>query len=459
MSGYNGFVNAADFGFSPNADGIENMRALQKAIDIGGTIQVTVPGTYKLAGTVYIGSYTTLTFGNNVFVKKVDEQGTFSHVILNKGALNKVYDEHISVENLHIIVNNIDVRKYDVFGLHGQLAFFYIKDLKIQGFRCMDLGKLQYGIHICTFEDVIVNDVIIKGDKDGVHFGPGKRFLISNGVFQCFDDAIALNAYDYDVGNPEAGWIEDGIVENCHDLDAESTTGFFCRIVAGGWRDWEKGMKVQKSDTVVSNGRIYRVKADPDGNLYISNTQPTHENGMMVLDGITWVMSQETVTYTAGVRNVIFRNIFLRKPRTSFSIYFHNDRYFRAYYPGSLVPVQEQLSFDNIRVLYDDKINFLENESPMDVLTITNSSFKNNSLRFWGNIGLEDYGKTKVNLIGCVFNHEGPMELLVNDIKAKKIVLKTSASIEIFDDFTANVVPGPGEITVQSDLTGLKYIV
>ena len=76
----------------------------------------------------------------------------------------------------------------------------------------MDLGRAQYAIHVCTFEDVLINDVIIKGDKDGVHLGRGKRFTISNGVFQTFDDAVALNGQDYDVGNPEMGWIEDGVV-------------------------------------------------------------------------------------------------------------------------------------------------------------------------------------------------------------------------------------------------------
>jgi len=182
------------------------------------------------------------------------------------------------------------------------------------------MGKAQYAIHICTFEDIIVNDVIIKGDKDGVHLGRGKRFTISNGVFQTFDDAVALNGQDYDVGNPEMGWIEDGVVENCHDLaDGKRPIGHFCRIVAGGWIDWRPGMTVQKSDTVVSNGRLYRVHANPDGAVYTSVTQPTHESGSVVLDGITWGAGQAEATYTAGVRNVVFRDIFLEKPRIGFS--------------------------------------------------------------------------------------------------------------------------------------------
>ena len=450
------FTNAHDFGFSPAASGVKNSQALQQAVDHGGTVIVTGPGTYAIASTVYVGSYTTVRFGNGVFLKKVNEQGEFSHVILNKGALNKTWDENIVIEGMSIIVNGVDVRQWQVFGLHGQLAFFYVRDLKIERFRCLDLGPIQYAIHICTFEDVIVNDAIIHGDKDGVHFGPGKRFLVSNCVFKCFDDAVALNAYDYDVGNPEAGWIEDGVVENCHDLDAESTTGFFCRIVAGGWKDWEPGMMVQKSDTVVSDGRLYRVKADPDGRCFESTTRPTHTTGTMILDGISWVMSQEQVTYTAGVRNVIFRNIFLRKPRTVFSIYFHNDKYFRAYYPGSPYPIQEQLSFDNIRVLHDRNIDLLVSESPMDVLTITNSSLRDNTIRFRGDAAVKASGRTSVNMIGCIFNNKGYMDLLVNEIDGKEITFKTSASVEISTDFQANVVPGPGRVAVESDLKGLR---
>jgi hypothetical protein len=452
-----GFVKAADFGFSPEASGIENAQALQHAVDQTGTIIVNKPGTYKMAGTVYIGSNTSLIFGNNIFLKKVDEQGKFSHVLVNKGALTKTYDQNITIEGLHIIVNGIDIRTFkEAYGLHGQLAFFYIKDLRIDRFRCMDLGKAQYGIHVCTFEDIVINDVIIKGDKDGVHLGRGKRFTISNGVFQTFDDAIALNAHDYSVGNPELGWIEDGVVENCHDLNAEKTTGYFCRILAGGWIDWKPGMEVQQSDAVVSNGKIYRVQAKADGTIYKSVTRPTHKSGSQVLDGINWGVVQNDVTYTAGVRNVVFRDIFLEKPRIGFSVHFDNDRYSRSYYPGAEIPKQEQLVFDNIRVIHNQPTEFLSIGTPVDVITICNSSFKNNRINFHGNKAMPDYQKTKINIYGCIFNHKGLMNLVTNSVENKEIFLKTSSNIQLYDDFAAKVDPGNGKIIVESDLTGLK---
>ncbi|MEI8272695.1 MAG: hypothetical protein WCG08_08735 [Paludibacter sp.] len=453
------FNNAANFGFSPTATGIENVKALQKAVDQTGTIIVSQPGTYKMAGTIYVGSNTTLKFGNNVFLQKVDEQGKFSHVIVNKGATSRTYNENITIEGLQIIVNGMDVRDFkEAVGLHGQLAFFYIKDLRIDRFRCMDLGKAQYGIHVCTFEDVIINDVIIKGWKDGVHLGRGKRFLISNGVFETGDDAIALNGQDYTVGNPELGWIEDGVVENCHDLAGvkEKNIGYFCRFCSGAWIDWKQGMEVQNSDAVVSNGKIYRVKGNPDGKIYTSNTQPTHETGIQVIDGITWVMVQTDPIYTAGVRNVIFRNIFLEKPRTAFSVHFDVGKFNRSYYPGAKVPKQEQLTFDNIRILYNQPTKFITVGTPMDVITISNSSLKNNTISFGSNNAMKDYLKTKINIYGCVFNQKGPMTLINNTVENKEILLKTSSNIELNDDFSAIIVPGNGKITIESDLTGLK---
>lgn len=452
----NAFLNAADFGFLPNATGVENAVALQRALDVGGTIVVSRPGTYKLARTVYIGSYTTLSFGNHVFVQKEDEEGPFCHVILNKGALTKTYDEHITIENLQLVVNGMDIRKYEVFGLHGQLAMFYVKDVKIERFRCLDLGAMQYGIHVCTFEDLIIHDVIIKGDKDGVHLGRGKRFHISNGTFETYDDAVALNAHDYDVGNPELGWIEDGIVENCHDLarDSDNTdaVGYFCRILAGAWKDWETGMEVQKSDTVVSNGRLYRVRAEPDAKVYVSKTQPVHESGSMVLDGIHWTLVQEDVTYTAGVRNVTFRNIHLSKARIGFSVHFDNDKYSRSYYPGAPVPSQEQLMFDGIRVLHQHEKPFLSINTPVDVLTVAQSSFQDNSILFHGNKAMTDYLPTKISMVGCVFNKQDSMDLVVNRVEHKEIHVKTTASVEVNERFAARIIPGPGRIHTDSDL-------
>ncbi len=449
------FTDAADFGFAPESGPMENAKALQRAVDCGGTVVVGRPGIYDLGGTVYVGSDTTLIFGNGIFIRKVAVEGVFTHVLLNKGALTKRFDENIVVEGLHIMVNGVDKAMSEVYGLRGQLAFFYVKDLRIQRFRCHDLEKSQFAIHVCTFEDLIVDDVIIKGDKDGIHLGRGKRFTIRNGIFQTVDDAVALNAHDYATSNPELGWIEDGVVQNCHDLrDTKQVVGYFCRILAGGWIDWQPGMQVQHSDSVVANGRLYRVQAKPDDTVYTSVTRPDHAEGSRELDGIRWGVVQDDVTHTAGVRNVVFRDIVLEKPRPAFSVHFDCDRYSRSYYPGAEIPTQKQLLLDNVRVKHDQEIPLVTVGTPVDVLTVANSSLNRNRIEFHCNKAMEDYGRTQVNMLGCVFTHDGPTTVLENNVGGKQIVLNSTANIATGDRFKAEVRSADDQLAIRGHLPG-----
>ncbi len=468
-SGYtgdtSGFTDARSFGFSPDSSGIENAKALQKAMDNRGTIVVSQPGIYKIATTLYIGSNTSLLFGNGVSLKKVDERGAFAQLIINKGAITRSYDEHITVEGLHVVVNGVDNCSDLVLGLRGVLGFSYVKDLRVKCLRCYDLTGCQYCLQVNRFEDVIIEDVIIKGQKDGIHFGPGKRFTIRDAVFQTYDDAIALNAQDYSTSNPEMGWIEDGLIENCYDLNQEKVLGFFCRMLAGGWIDWKKGMKVQQSDAVISNGRMYRVKMPPDRKLYESVTRPDFEKGSKVLDGITWVMTQELISYTAGVKNITFRDIQLEKPRVPFCLQLDMSEYDRSYYPGAIVPVQENILLDNVRVMYDKDIPLVQVSSPVNQITITNSRLRNKGFKFTGSeafvdylrdITLPDYYKTDIHIHGCIFEQDNGMILIENSAVGKKIELKTSSNMETGENFSAKIIKGDGNIRVQSDLTGLK---
>jgi hypothetical protein len=165
---------------------------------------------------------------------------------------------------------------------------------------------------------------------------------------------------------------------------------------------------------------------------------------------------QEDVTYTAGVRNVIFRNIFLEKPRIGLSIHFDNDKYSRSYYPKAPIPLQEQLSFDNVHILHDKPIPFLLIATPVDLVTISNSSIRNNPIKFVSNKAMIDYLKTSINIYGCSFDMNGVFELLQNDVVGKKIYLKTSNNIELKEGFSAKVQVGKGDIHIDSDLHGLQ---
>ncbi len=427
------YTDANKFGFLPGNNGIENKKALQRAVNESGTIIVSQQGVYKIAGTVYIGSNTTISFANGVTIQKVDEEGGFMHILLNKGALTKTFDENIRIENMHVEVNGIDYGDSVITGIRGHITLLYIRDLIIEGFRCFDLDSHFFAIHVCTFEDIIIRDAFIKGDKDGVHLGRGKRFYIGNCVFQTVDDAIALNAQDWDISNPELGWIEDGVIENCHDLDdGKKMDGFFCRMLAGGWTDWFEGMEVQKSDTVISDGRMYRVRAEADGRRYKSFTRPVHEKGEVTIDGINWFVAMNEVGYTAGVRNVIIRNIFLRKPRKGFALIMASHQWNRSYFKGATLPVQEKITLDNIRVLHNEDRPFIEINSAIDYLAINNTLMENTKIQFYDKTDVEDYLETILQIRGCVFNGNGFEDVIENKAFNKGKIIKLIENCNVF---------------------------
>ena len=148
------------------------------------------------------------------------------------------------------------------------------ENLVVEGYVVKDLPAESFGVQVCTFENARFENLWIEGRKDGVHLGRGRKFVIRHAVFRTFDDPIALNAHDYSTSNPQMGWIEDGVIEDCYDLDDEDTTGFFCRVLAGSWLPWREGMVVQRSDSVVYSGRVYRVVMPPDGRTFVSRTPP-----------------------------------------------------------------------------------------------------------------------------------------------------------------------------------------
>ncbi len=450
-----GFIDAADFGFLPTQSGVNNTKALQAAIDKGGTIVISKTGRYRMSGTAFIGDNTSLVFGNGVIIEKSNENGRFTHVFLNKGALTRIYNHNITITGLDIRVNNVDLPMSTIYGLRGHVAFFYVKDIKIERFRCSGLVNGQFALHICTFEDLLINDVIITGKKDGIHLGPGKRFRISNGVFQTGDDAIALVPGDWVSANPEFGNLEDGVIENCSDIPDDYLEGAFSKIVASAWVDWKPGIEVKHGDAVVSNGRIYRVVAALDNRVYRSETRPSFTSGMKVLDSINWLMFQVDTIHTAVVKNVIFRDIFLKSNRVPFQVMSYSNKWSHSYYPGATLPVQGPLSFENIHMISENKKALISVSTPCNVIAVRNSSLRNNWIEFGHAADYAFYPKTHVSFINCTFNTSGTYTLVRNNSKGKEIWVKTVGSNEAGEAFSAKVEEGPGKIHVVSDLTGL----
>jgi hypothetical protein len=409
-------INSFD-GFSRHNSGAENALALQRAVDDGGTVLVGTPGIYDIGATIKIGSDTTLFFGAGVYLRRA-AQTVGGYLFINKGAYSRSWDRNIRISGLRLICNGLEARGQTetITGLIGQVSFYYIKNLIIEDFECLDLTPLSFAVQVCTFENLVIERVRVEGKKDAIHLGKGSKFVIRHGIFNTFDDPIALNAHDYSTSNPQLGWITDGLVEDCYDLNADATTGYFCRILSGAWVDWFEGMEVQHSDTVVHNKRLYRVAmpSPPDGQLYCSKTPPIHAGGTVVYDGIHWVMVQDDdIIYNCGCRNIHFRDIFLQKKRrVAFSVHFDHDKYSRSYYPNAPIPVQEDLIFENI---------FFENEIPCLIAALTpiNSIKLINSVLTNSEIHLESltidglrYPPTHVLMSGTTFKGAGKQRIL-----------------------------------------------
>ncbi len=372
-------ITQAEHGFSTQNTGIENSRILNNLLNEYDKLEITEPGEYPLEDTILLGSNQSLIFGNDVYIRREKTQERASYVIANKGAYTRTYDENIAVIGLKLITDGVQSSwpcaecKRVIPGLRGHISFFYVKNLVIKGFEAKDTPPSDFAIHICTFENVLVEDVVVEGKKDAVHLGRGKNFVIRNGHFRTFDDPIALNAHDYSSSNPQLGWIENGLIENCYDLNDSSTTGFFCRVLAGSWCDWYEGMKIQNSDTVIANGRMYRALMKADGEIYISKTAPSHKSGYEIVDGINWVFVQDEIEYNCGCKNITFKDIYIEKDRPiAFSFHFDNDNYSRSVYPGSQAPIQENITFKNVQITGNVPV-FLSTATPAQHIKISDS--------------------------------------------------------------------------------------
>ena len=403
-------VKYADrYGFLPENDALANSEAFQRCLDGGGRIVVRKPGEYAVCRTLLLDGGTDLSFADGVVISKAlgpDSVGA-RFVFLNRGALTREYDETIRVRGLNIRCNGLaggqDIPT--IVGMLCQVGFFYVRNLYIDRFTLLDLPSRDFAIQICTFEHAVVENVHIEGMKDAVHFGPGRGFAVRHGVFKTYDDPIALNAHDYTTSNPELGWIEDGVIEDCIDLDdpEHGTTGYFARILAGGWRDWEEGMDIQSSgDAVVSEGRIYRSNGPKVKVNYPSTVRPTHLSGTQVYpDGITWTMSQDRgVCHSCGVRNVVFRDIHLAKKRpVALCLHFDHDQYSRSFYPYAEIPVQSNIVFE--RVFVENEIPCLiQSRTPVDSIIVRDSRIGSSQIRMLNAIDAPGmrYDTTQVRL-------------------------------------------------------------
>lgn len=432
----NQFIFANDYGFFPHNSGNTNSDILQSLVMHGGTIYILNQGIYNLSKTILLTNNTSLYFASGVYIRRCFNSSN-GHVLtysfMNQGAYTKTWNENINIYGLNIIGNNVGVinspnKNGLIVGLRGVVSFFYAKNIIIKDYVQLDLDANCFGIHICTFENVMIENVHIEGQKDAIHFGKGNNFSIRHGIFRTFDDPIALNAHDYSTSNPQLGWIENGIIEDCVELNLEKKVGFFCRILGGAWTEWYQGMKVRHSDSVLSNGRLYRVVMNPDIKQYVSNNQPNHTSGMKQIDGINWVMVQDDdPILLCGCKNIHFRNIVLKSNRLyAFSFHLDNDQYSHSYYPFSPIPIHQNLIFENISVWAHIPYLFSV-VSPVNEIKLINSNIGSSSIRFHSlKIPGLYYPSTSILISGCHIKATPIRQFISSD---RNITLKMVANI------------------------------
>ena len=366
---------------NPEDGPVRNTAILQKYLDDGGTVRLEQPGIYDLTGPLLIGSGTALEFGPGVVIRRAPQKTPATPFILNRGTFTGEWDHHIRVEGLQLITGGVDLSHRSIYpGLRGHLAFLRVRDLIIRDYECLDLTLLGYGIHICSFENILLERLRIEGDKDGVHLSDGRYFTIRDSRFGTSDDGIALNAYDYCLSTAIYGWVEDGLIENCHDLNVRKPTGFFCRMLGGVWTDWQEGMEVQNSTLAVYQGHLYSVclplPPQPRETPLISRVPPTHRSGIEEAGGIPWrYVKPHDGQYEASCRRITFRDIFLHKPRVGFGFTLEGGLWSNSVPKGLKMPVIRDLVFDGIHAECDLRYGF-GGAHPAQNIRVLNSTLR-----------------------------------------------------------------------------------
>ena len=171
-------INARDCGFLPGNGGDGNSAALNRAVQNGGRIGITVPGVYDVSEPIFLGSDTALTFAPGVTLRRVPcKNGDNGNAFVNRGAFTGIPDKNISISGLTLLVNGVEHLSPQnggtktVIGLRGHAAFLYVENLTLKNLTIPDLCSIDYAISICEFRHALVENCRLEGDKDGVHFG------------------------------------------------------------------------------------------------------------------------------------------------------------------------------------------------------------------------------------------------------------------------------------------------
>jgi hypothetical protein len=313
--------------------------ALQAALDGGGTVSVDTPGVYDLNQTLFLDSNTRLVCCPGVVFRKV---APYCNVLVNRGALTKQYNDNIVIDGLEISVNGQEASPTLVYGLRAQVGFFYVRNLTLRNFTCVDGGAHQFLIYIVTWSNLLIENVRLAGDKDGIKLNNGHDAVIRNLDLTTYDDGMSLCGTDYPSVLLEVGDVYNVRYINVTDHQYKDIFGRTCLIYTGSWADYQDGNRYGTGDFCLSAGKLYQVVNE--GFAAVASTAaPVHASGVVTAaDGIAWRFIQPCDFYQTHVYNVSFENCIFEKSGNLVAnwitprwMYERGDCVHRNSYPGT----------------------------------------------------------------------------------------------------------------------------
>ncbi|WP_195515651.1 hypothetical protein [Paraclostridium bifermentans] len=387
-------INAYDYGFRPTNTADDNVLAMQKLLNKGGTIVIDVPGEYRVNAKMLISNNTTLIFRDGVVISVEQKDGLNPHYIfVNEGAYKQRTNVNIKIVGYNVKTNGIKTAN-PLDGLRGYLALWHVKNVHIDGMKCDYFPEGNFGFGLCDFNNVLIENCRLIGDGVCFQTSKGNRLTIRSCEFCAVDDAIALNAWDWYGSNPQIGDITNVLIENCIELSLSENTqtthdytiGYFVRMLNGCWKNWESGMNVKRGTTVLSNGCLYRASSTTDLDT-ISTTRPECDFGSaVVVDGIRWVNFGSSSSLGASCKNITIRNCtsYQKKGYGVFCIDAQNSDFGKSYVDGATWIPNENIIIDRCTIngitpqviyLQGDLFNLVMKNCYVDCNNITNAIF------------------------------------------------------------------------------------
>ena len=102
----------------------------------------------------------------------------------------------------------------------------------------------------------------------------------------------------------------------------------------------------------------------------------------MECDGIKWVCVRNEAVYDCGCRNIILRDIHLRKKRQhAISISLNYDKYARSFYSGCKPVAQGNITFERVSIENEIK-NMIHSNYPSENIKILDTDLKDSKVYF-----------------------------------------------------------------------------